>query len=437
MTRMSNILKNLRLNSLLWAAFSVFLLCESALAQEQSLGLDEAVNRALMDDDWLNASVQRQSALQQEAILSAQLPDPKMSIGLANMPLDSFNFNQEAMTQFKIGVNQTFPRGNTLELQQQQKIQQSEINSFLREERKASVRLQVINVWLDSYLAQESIALINADRGLFEQLVNIADSRYRTAAGASRQQDVIRAELELIRLEDRLNSLRQRFAGNQQMLTTWLPYEWVMLPVASTLPEFARSDVNLNGLAQAALEFADHPKVKALDKNIDAALTGVEIARQSFKPAFTFGANYGYRDSSPLGMDRADFISVDVSFDLPFFTEKRQTPKVEAATYNAAAVKTERILLFKNLFASFQQTSAQLDVLNERKALFEYVLLPRMNNLTEATLTAYTADEGDFEEVMRAYIAELNTKIELLGIAVEKQKLAAKLDYLLTKSLEN
>ena len=93
-----------------------------AVAQDQSLGLEEAVSRALIDDDWLSASVQRESALQQEAVLSAQLPDPKMSIGLANMPLDSFNFNQEAMTQFKIGVNQTFPRGDTLELQQQQKI---------------------------------------------------------------------------------------------------------------------------------------------------------------------------------------------------------------------------------------------------------------------------------------------------------------------------
>lgn len=437
MSRMLNILNNLHLNTFFWMVLILYSQSNLAVAQDQSLGLEEAVSRALIDDDWLSASVQRESALQQEAVLSAQLPDPKMSIGLANMPLDSFNFNQEAMTQFKIGVNQTFPRGDTLELQQQQKILQSEVNPFLREERKASVRLQVINLWLDSYLAQESTTLINADRALFEQLVELADSRYRTAAGVSRQQDVVRAELELTRLEDRLTSLRQRFDGSQQMLSIWLPFEWVLLPVDSCLPDFPRRNLNMNGVAQAAVEFADHPKVRAMDKTIDAALTGVELARQSYKPSFTLGANYGYRDSAPMGMDRADFISVDVSFDLPFFTEKRQKPKVEAATYNAAAIKTERILLFKNLLASFQQTSAQLNVLDERKALFEDVLLPQMNNLTETTLTSYTADEGDFEEVMRAYIAELNAKIEFLGIVVEKQKKLAKLDYLLTKSAEN
>ena len=52
-------------------------------------------------------------------------------------------------------------------------------------------------------------------------------------------------------------------------------------------------------------------------------------------------------------------------------------------------------------------------------------------------LSAYTADEGDFEEVMRAYIAELNTKIDLLQIDVERLQVLARLDYLLAGSAIN
>jgi cell fate regulator YaaT (PSP1 superfamily) len=65
------------------------------------------------------------------------------------------------------------------------------------------------------------------------------------------------------------------------------------------------------------------------------------------------------------------------------------------------------------------------------------LLLAQINDLTEATLSAYTADEGDFEEVMRAYIAELNTKIDLLQIDVERLQVLARLDYLLAGSAIN
>ena len=125
-----------------------------------------------------------------------------------------------------------------------------------------------------------------------------------------------------------------------------------------------------------------------------------------------------------------------MSFDIPYFTEKRQKPKIRASRYTASARQTERILLFKELFSNYQQANAQLDVLDERKTLFEDVLLDQMSDLTETTLSAYTADEGDFEEVMRAYIGELNIKIELLEIDVERQKVISRLNYL-TATSEN
>ena len=90
--------------------------------------------------------------------------------------------------------------------------------------------------------------------------------------------------------------------------------------------------------------------------------------------------------------------------------------------------------MIKELFARYQQAVTQLVILDERKALFNNSLLSQLTDLTEATLSSYTADEGDFEEVMRAYIAELNAKIDLLQIDVERLKVISLLDYLLTTS---
>jgi hypothetical protein len=429
---------NISKSRLFLAAYlSIFLNLGPSISWAQNeLSLEQAVSRAVTDDDWIIANELIELSLSQESISAGQLPDPRMSIGLSNIPVDTFNFNQEPMTQLRIGINQTFPRGDTLALQQRQKMQQSEINPYLRDDRKANVAVQVSILWLNTFLAQRSIELIQNDRELFEQLVDLTGVRYTSAAGLARQQDLVRSELELTRLDDRLAMLRQLQNTNKQKLSQWLPYQLLGNSLSSVTPDIEPPATRLTSLGQATDFFANHPTVRAHDKRIQIAQTKVSLTQQSTKPAYSVGASYGYRENAPMGIQRADFISLDLSFDIPYFTEKRQQPKIRASRYTASARQTERILLFKELFSNYQQANAQLDVLDERKTLFEDVLLDQMSDLTETTLSAYTADEGDFEEVMRAYIGELNTKIELLEIDVERQKVISRLNYL-TATSEN
>ena len=406
-------------------------------AQETvDLSLETAIDLAIQGDDWLIVSQQEEKALLEQAVASGELPDPKMMLGLANMPLDTFDFNQEPMTQFRVGINQSFPRGDTLDLQRRRDTQRSEINPYLREDRKSAVTLEVTNLWLNAYLAEQSISLINNDRALFEQLVDITSVRYTTASGLARQQDLVRAEVELVRLDDRLAQLRQLQDSSKQKLAEWLPYRSLSLPLAAEKPNLAPPEIQLTSLEQAGEFFMNHPRIRAHDKQIEIAETQVELTKQSFKPSFSVGAAYSYRADAPTGLDRnrSDFFAIDLSFDLPLFTENRQKPKLRASRYRASARQTERVLLIKDMFANYQQAMAQLDVLDQRESIFNDMLLSQLSDLTEATLASYTADEGDFEEVMRAYISELNAKIELLQIDIERLKVISSLDYLTTVS---
>jgi len=419
------------------AFFGVTLAFSAANSWSQTnfvVTLDRTIERALLDDDWLTANTEIERSLLEEAISAAQLPDPRVSVGLANIPLDTFEFAQEPMTQFRVGFNQTFPRGDTLKLSERQKIQQSEVNPYLRDDRKARVSLLVSQLWLESYMSEQSVALIEADRSLFEQLVEITSSRYTAGAGLARQQDLIRAELELVRLDDRLAMIRQQQDSNKQKLSQWLPDEFISAPLSAELPELSPPETQLSGLSEAADFFEQHPRILAHNKQIEVAQTKIELAQQSLKPSYSVGASYGYRDNAPMGVNRADFVSLELNFDLPLFPDKRQKPLIRASQYNASAKQIERTLIFKDLFSSYQQAMAELAILDERQSLYVDTLLSQINDLTEATLSAYTADEGDFEEVMRAYIAELNTKIELLQIDVARLRVISRLNYLLARS---
>jgi len=79
--------------------------------------------------------------------------------------------------------------------------------------------------------------------------------------------------------------------------------------------------------------------------------------------------------------------------------------------------------------ASLDSALSALDRLNQRRELYEGRLLNEVHDQAEATLNAYTNDNGDFAEVMRARIAELNTNIDFLNIRIDRLKTIAEINY--------
>lgn len=409
--------------------------------------MEAAVKAAKLVDPWLVGNQHSQNAVESMSIAAGTLPDPKMSIGLANLAADTFDFGQEAMTQFKVGVSQMFPRGDSLAIRKEQLELLGAQYPYQRQDRKAKVAVTVSHLWLDAYKAQESIALINNKRVLFEQLADVAQSSYSSAFGKTRIQDIVRAQLELTRLDDRLTKLSQQQDMFKQRLYEWLSDYFVEkslvknhvlspdLMMARRLPDTGLVNPQLYTETKETDPqilfdyFIDHPVVMALDQKIKASRSDIELAQQKYKPEWGVNASYGYRDNDPMGNDRADLFSVGVTFDMPLFTANRQDKQVESAVSRAESVKTEKWILLRKLIASFETSKAQLHRLDQRQQLFKQQLLPQIHEQAEASLTAYTNDDGDFAEVVRARIAELNANIDALNINVDRQKTIIQLNY--------
>ena len=409
-------------------------------ASTATLTLDDAITAAISNDPWLSGSHLREEALRDEAVASAALPDPTVSIKMANFPTDGFDRHQEPMTQVVVGIAQPFPRGESRELSRRQKDQLAAQEPFLRAERQAKVRERVTQLWLELYLAQESIRLIEQDRSLFEHLADVTRVGYSSALGGARQQDIIRAQLELTRLDDRLTVLQQQRESRQQQLSEWvgtLAYQHLAAPFWSAkraeLPHLMSVVDEIADWQQQLYSYLQrNPRLLAVDQQLAALESGVELARQAYRPAWAINAQYGHRGDDLHGNSRADLFSVGVSFDLPLFTEHRQDRTLSAAHNRLEALKTDRHLLVRQLMAAFKTALVQLQRLKERDHLYQQQLLPQMAEQAEAALVAYNNDAGDFAETVRARIAELNAKIEGLAIAVNYQQTVATLDYLMT-----
>ncbi len=401
-------------------------------ARATELTLQQAISIAVTEDPWIKGNRHQEQALKDESVAADTLPNPNVAINMMNLPVDTFSFNQEAMTQLMVGVSQTIPRGDSLALKREQLSLMASQYPELRSERMATVKMMVTQRWLEWYQAQQIVQLIERDSSLFEQMADIASANYSSAIGTTRQQDVIRAQLELVQLEDRLTQQRQKRDVALAALNEWVSGITSDKEVSHALPDIK---LNYKALLEAETQtpqlvalLAEHPTLKAVDVQQQVAEKNTELARQQYKPQWGVNASYAYRDDSSM-MDRADFFSVGVSFDVPLFQGERQDRQVSAAVARSEAVKTEKRLKLRTMLAQVEQAVTQLHNLKKRQALYENQLLNQTAEQAESTLTAYTNDDGDFSEVVMARIAQLNARIAALEIDIDILKMKNQLNY--------
>lgn len=432
--------------SRLFLLLASWLWCAAASSVE--LGLQNAVQQAQSLDPWIEGNRQQQRAIAAQSIAAGSLPDPMLSTGFGNLPTDTFDFNQEPMTQFSVGISQTLPRGDSRSLRQQRLRLLEQQHPYQRADRRARVEAEVTGLWLEAWRAAESIRLIEEDSDLFRQLVDVAESSYVNSIQGTLQQDLVFAQSELTRLEDRLVVLQEQRDTALARLEQWLQGGTgsANTPAAYDLPQ-ALPEITPRGaeiiLADQLPEqqrlaelLAQHPALQTVERRLEASSTAIKLAQQEYQPEWTLNASYGYRDDDPLGRPRADFFSVGVSFDLPLFTSKRQDQEVISATASAESMRTDKALLLRRMIAEMRALHARLRRLDERHTLYQERLLDDMRAQVESSLEAYTNDDGEFSEVIRAKITELNTRIAAIDIEVARQKTLADLNYFFASTLD-
>jgi outer membrane protein TolC len=234
--------------------------------------------------------------------------------------------------------------------------------------------------------------------------------------GRKTQHDVLRAELELSRLDDRLIEASRARAEAQAALSRWLGQD-AYRPIAQKLPTWESMPM-LEDLRDG---LASHPSLAAGQASIAAKETAVDIAEENKKPDWALDLAYGYRDGFlPDGTPRSDFVSLSVTVGLPFFGENRQDRKLAAALSERRAARYSQHELAARLNSELAAEYARWIDLTRRLTLYETLILEQSKGQAQAALLSYQSDTGDFSDVMRGYIDDLNTRLEHIRLQVER-----------------
>ncbi len=403
----------------------LFLLLGWRMVFAMPLTLKQAENAALEQSPEIKSLQARTHALEQMAVAARQLADPKLMLSTMNVPVDGFDFSQEPMTQIQVGLQQNFPRGRSLHYHSLQKKDLSVAESQKQQEMLLLVLQGVRLSWLNLYYWLYSKQIILDQKKIFQHLVKVTESML--ANNQAQQKDVIRAQLELTELDNQLLDIDQKIAIARAQLARWIDSELAKnanpqrLPIWSSLPM----------LGQMHSIIKHHPALKTDDALISAGLAGVNLAKQQYKPGFTVGAAYGFRQGSNLdGGSRADFLTAQVSLDLPLFTQNRQDRSLKASKENLFASEENKMSNYRQLREALNTQFAAWQQQRKSSRLYQSHLLPESKQYAEATLIAYQNAQTDFPTLARAYVRELNTELASLKAKVNRDIARVNLLYL-------
>lgn len=387
------------------------------------LALDEAERLALVNEPTLAQLEAQAAALREEAVAAGQLPDPRASLGFLNFPTDSFAFDQDPMTQIQLGLSQDIPPGRSLALRRAGLEAEAGIEEARLGDQARGVLLATRLAWLGAFHDSQVLDILEENLELLNEILEITEFLYST--GRENRQDILRTELEISLLEDRMIEMVRSLEAARADLARWIGAAAAARPLPETPPDLA-APAPLPVLREA---LARHPRLAAEERTIAARRLDVEQAEQLYKPEFEVGVSYGIRDEDRMGRDLPDFASAMVSMSIPLFTAKRQDRRMAAARLGTAAAEFARDAQLRELLREAETDYAAWRRLKQRLELFDETVFEQTEETVEAVLDAYRADVTDFSSVIRAQLAELETRLDAHRVRIDLARTQARLLY--------
>ena len=400
----------------------------AAQISEPGLSLSQAELLALQRDSLSKSFKQNERAFIDQARATDTWQDPRIKLGAQAVPVDTFDLEQENMTQLIVGYQQMLPRGDSLAHASESMMAMARTQTARAQQRERQVLMKVRQAWLDVVLQKKTLDIIQANRVLFEQMLDISQSFY--ASGRQQQQDVVQAELEISLVDDRLERARSELVVAEARLAKWVGEENMRYGVA-----VKPVDLHLHGLLELAelkRRLEHNPELIAMREQVISQQKKLNLANDQYSPQWGFDINYGFRaGNNKDGSSRADFLTAMVTLDLPIFTENKQDRNVSAQKQRLQAVRYQQLDVNRELLKRLQAVVGRLQKLKDRHQLYEDKVLPQAVQNAEVSLSGYQSGVVSFFTLTRARVTELNTRLADLQIDVTYNKVFAELQYLI------
>lgn len=321
------------------------------------------------------------------------LPDPELRVGLMLEPVET----RVGPQRYSLGIRQSFPwfgtlgaRGRTVD------ARTAEAAARLASHR-LTIRRDVRVAWIELAWLERAVAVTAEHLRLVAGWEAVARTRYSTGEGA--YEDLMRIQMELGVVEDRLRSLEARrpvLAANLNAaagVSTDTPVDGPLaLPVVETSAD--RADL-IAGLRRT------HPDLAAVDARSDRFAARADLAVKTGRPRLMVGLDYIATDPAAMDVEDSGLDPIIARFGLTLpLWRGRVAAERDAAAAGARAASAERLDLEQRLIARLETALFDYEDAGRKIDLYGETLLPRARRAFESLLSAYGTGEAAYLDLI-------------------------------------
>jgi outer membrane protein TolC len=347
--------------------------------------------------DEIQAARARTKAGEARPSIVSALPDPMLSPSLDHVP---FMFNG---VDFSVTVEQQIPLSGIRSHRRASSLAELDRLRAETNRTRLDVEVQAANAYLMLQERRRTAALLTEQMAFARDIVSAANARY--ASGTAPQSDVLRAEVEVARLEAIAGALVGDVRAAEAMLTTSLALD-AETPVPPLTALTLMQPVPSWPAIRTAL--TSRPELAAGRAEIARAEAEVQVMRDMFRPMATIrtGPSYTMADGRGwMGM---------VGLSLPIWRGKLKAGVAEAEAMRAMSEADLRAMT-RMIEGDAAAATSQLQAARDRQMALTADVLPRARMAIEPAVASYAAGQLPLVGVIEAIQALWAVQSDLIA----------------------
>jgi outer membrane protein TolC len=266
-----------------------------------------------------------------------------------------------------------------------------------------TVRQEVVRrvkiTYYDLFYLSKLIDITDEEKEILKRFEQTATIKYETGKGS--QQNILKVQVEMNRLEDRRLTLLNRKKTMKAQLNVLLDRTSdhpVKKPVQPEFRDFFYIKQQLIRLAR------DHrPELKMGDAWIEKSDRALILAKKDYYPDLTIGANYIEIDKGPLMFsdNGQDAFNVVFSINVPLWSNKLSSQVGSASKMVTAQKSVYKSLLNRTLF-EIEDNLFKIETARETSNLYQNVLIPRAQQSLKSAEVGYITGVVNFLDLLDA-----------------------------------
>ena len=352
------------------------------------------------------------------------LPDPRLKVGFFVNEVETRVGPQQA----KVGIMQTFPWIGKLKDREDAAAKGALAAWYRYQDTQLRVSEQVAESLYELAFLDQSTQITRENLELLRSFEEVVRARYRVGAGS--HPELIRVQVELGQLEDRVRQLEALRPSYVAKINASLNREASMpIEQTPTMP-----DLIADGDAQQASLMAHEwsPLLESINQQVEQERIKTEVARKDGYPDLTVGLDYIVTDSAAnpsIAESGDDPVMLSFGINLPIWRDKYDAKVRESLAKRLSMSRmldSKRNSIDSQIFSAwFEHSDA-----DRRVRLYEQSLIPKAQESLSASLTGFRTGDSAFLDLLDTERTLLEFSISAQRARADRGKALAKLNRL-------